>query len=164
MKCILLISAFLFISAVLSADETKPLFILQRNKNINELHYDVNIGTDGKINPKKPIVAYWIMLAEDGHREGFAIFEKRAYGFKCKYDKTKDVYLLVVNSFKKRVIEITGDINGVKTVILINEKPAYLDRLFITAKDSIPFPRVRSIELFGKNKITGEKVYEKIDI
>ena len=164
MKYLLLVFGFLFMSACALADQASPLFIIQRSKNINELHYDVNIGSDGKINPKKPIVAYWIMKAKDGHREKLGFFEKKAYGFKCKYDKSKGVYTLVIKSFKKREIEVSGDKQGVKAEIVIDGNPAYLEKLFINANNAKPAPTVKFIELFGNDKKTGKNVYEKIDI
>jgi len=165
MKYILLATLLLFTAAAgLYADQSSPLFIIQRDKNINELHYDVNIGSDGKINPKQPIIAYWIMKAKDGHKEKLGFFEKKAYGFKCKYDKSKGAYLLVIKSFKKREIEVTGDKQGVMAEIVIDGKPAYLEKLFIEASNSKPFPKVHSIELFGKDKKSGEKVHEKIAV
>jgi hypothetical protein len=146
------------------ADQVSPLFIIQRNKNVNEVHYDVNIGDDGKISSKKPVVAYWIMKAKSGQREKLGFFEKKAYGFECKYDKKKGIYRLVIKSFKKRAIEVSGDKQGVKAEIIIDGKPAYLEKLFINANNAKPFPKVSYIELYGKDKETGKKVYEKISV
>jgi hypothetical protein len=146
------------------ADQTKPLFIIRRTKNINEVHYDVNIGSDGKISPKKPISAYWIMAAKDGHREKLGVFEKKAYGFKCDYDKAMHGCRLVIRSFKKRSIEVSEDGQDIKAKMVIAGKPAYLEKMFITESEGAIIPKVRSIELFGKDKITGEEVHEKIDL
>jgi cytoplasmic iron level regulating protein YaaA (DUF328/UPF0246 family) len=89
MRYIVLVSIVLLIAANLLADQTKPLFIIRRTKNTNEVHYDVNITSYGKINSKKPVISYWIMLEKNGQKENIGFFEKKAYGFKCKYHKDK---------------------------------------------------------------------------
>jgi Domain of unknown function (DUF4833) len=164
MKYALLVCIFLFMVIDVFADQVKPLFIIQRTKNANEVHYDVNIGADGKLNPKQPVIAYWIMAAKDGHREKLGFFEKKAYGFKCRYDKTKGMCRLVIKSFKKREIEVFGSKEGATAEMVIDGKPSYLDKMFITESEGKPFPKVRFIELFGIDKKSGEKVYEKISV
>ena len=47
----------------------QPLFTISRSTNANVLHYDANFASPGKLDPKMPIVVYWIMLAENGRRE-----------------------------------------------------------------------------------------------
>ena len=164
MKHALIMSVILFVAANVLADQSKPLFIIRRTKNINEVHYDVNIGPDGKLDPKQPVVAYWIMSAKDGHREKLGFFEKKAYGFKCKYDTAKGMCRLVIRSFKQRQMEVSGTKDGATAEMVIDGKPAYLEKMFIAESEGKPIPKVRSIELFGKDKLSGKNVYEKISL
>jgi len=39
--------------------KTSPLFIIERNKNANVVHYDARLTADGKLDPKEPVIAYW---------------------------------------------------------------------------------------------------------
>src|ERR1039457_4263601 len=48
---------------------TQPLFIIERNKNANVVHYDAQLTADGKLDPKRPVIAYWVMLAQGGRRQ-----------------------------------------------------------------------------------------------
>jgi hypothetical protein len=48
--------------------KTSPLFIVERSKNANVVHYDARLTADGKLDPKEPVTAYWVLLAEDGRR------------------------------------------------------------------------------------------------
>jgi len=155
---------FVFMVPNLLADQSKPLFIIMRTKNTNEVHYDVNIDSNGKLDPKKPVTAYWIMAAKDGHRENMGFFDKKAYGFNCKYDKQKGMCHLVIKSFKKRQMEVSGTKDGATAEMVIDGKQAYLEKMFITESEGKPIPKVRSIELFGKDKLSGKKVYEKISL
>ncbi len=52
MKYMLFVLIFLLMAANVLAEQTKPLFIITRTKNTNEVHYDVNIGPDGKLDPE----------------------------------------------------------------------------------------------------------------
>ena len=49
--------------------KTSPLFIIERSKNANVVHYDARLTADGKLDPKEPVIAYWVLLAKDGRRE-----------------------------------------------------------------------------------------------
>ena len=65
--------------------KTSPLFIIERSKNANVVHYDARLTADGKLDPKDPVIAYWVLSAEDGRREELSWIEKKkAYGFDIK--------------------------------------------------------------------------------
>lgn len=149
--------------------QTKQLFYIARSKNANIVHYDANILPDGKIDPKKPIVAYWELLALDGHTANLNFLEKTVYGFECKYDKATGAYDLMINAFKKRektkrMIKVYSENNTVKAEITIDNKPAYLKELYVTVKDSFPLPKVESVEYFGVNIENNAPLYEKIKL
>jgi hypothetical protein len=44
-------------------------FTIQRRKNANVVQYDVQLSPEGKIDPEEPIIAHWVMLAEDGRKQ-----------------------------------------------------------------------------------------------
>ncbi len=41
--------------------QTEHLFVIERSKNANKVHYDVCIGDDGYPSGTEPVVAYWIL-------------------------------------------------------------------------------------------------------
>ena len=41
------------------------------------MHYEARLTADGKLDPKEPVIAYWVMRAEDGHREELTWMEKK---------------------------------------------------------------------------------------
>ena len=66
--------------------DTHPLFIIERSKNTNVVHYDARLTADGKLDPEEPVIAYYVMLAEDGRRKELSWIEKKmAYGFCLLY-------------------------------------------------------------------------------
>src|SRR3972149_1101371 len=83
--------------------KTNPLFIIQRSKNANVVHYDAQLTADGKLDPKEPVIAYWVMLAKDGRREELNWIEKKkAYGFDIKPDPSGNGYRMTVGACPKR--------------------------------------------------------------
>ncbi len=158
----IILALVLLINAADAFALSKPLFVIRRSKNANEVHYDVNIGPDGKIDPQKPVEAYWVLLAKNGGREELGAFDKLGYGFKCSYDDNVKAYRLVVKGFKKKDIKVVESPDGVSAVTDINGKPAYLSDIYINETEMIPFPIVHYLELTGKDAATGGKVVEKI--
>ena len=43
--------------------DRQHLFKIERSKNANIVQYDAQVGPDGKLLKKEPVVAYWIRLA-----------------------------------------------------------------------------------------------------
>jgi hypothetical protein len=79
----------LLASPAAAQTRTSPLFTIERSKNANVVHYDARLTADGELDPKEPVIAYWIRLAEDGRREELSWIEKKkAYGFTIKPDRS----------------------------------------------------------------------------
>lgn len=151
----------MFVSAAF-ANQPAQLFIIAHNKNANVVRYEANTGPDGKLNPAMPVKAYWLMLSEDGRKKELTSFDKKAYGFICTYDKNKGVYKLAIKSFKKRIINIVPGNKQFEAQIAINGKQSYLKKVYIDAAHAFVVPKVRYMELFGKDVITEKQNYEKI--
>ncbi len=143
--------------------ETQPLFTIERSKNANVVHYDARLGADGKLDPKEPVVAYWIMLAQDGHREDLNWVEKKkAYGFEIKPDPSGDGCRMTVVSAPDRQITVKMEGKVARAGMVIDGQPAVLEKMYIDSSDGVLGPKVHYIELHGKNVKTGEKRFEKI--
>jgi len=143
--------------------ETQPLFIIERSKNANVVHYDARLDADGRLHPKEPVVAYWIMLAEDGRREDLNWIEKqKAYGFDIQPDPSVNGYRLTVVSSPDRPITVKKAGEAVRAELVIDGRPAVLEKMYINSTDGLTGPKVHYIELHGKDIKTGEKRLEKI--
>ena len=61
--------------------KTQPLFIIERSKNANVVHYDARLTADGKLDLKAAAIAYWVLLSEEvagrnsaeSKRKGFTV-------------------------------------------------------------------------------------------
>jgi len=143
--------------------ETYPLFIIERSKNANVVHYDAQLTADGELDPEEPVIAYYIMLAEDGRRKELNWIEKKmAYGFDIKPDPSVGGYKMTMVAVPQGPITVKKEGNAVRAELVINGQPALVEKMYINASDGLPWPKVHYIELYGIDQQTGEKRFEKI--
>lgn len=132
-------------------DKGPTLFIIQRSTNANEVHYDVQVDADGKL-AEEPVVAYWIMKAEDGGREDLSFFERNmAYGFEVMPPGPDGEREMKLVAWEDRTIRLTKDEDSGKwrAVTKIDGEDAYLKRLYIETDEGGITPSVVFVDLFG---------------
>jgi len=142
---------------------TRPLFVIERNKNANVVHYEASLTADGNLDPKEPVVAYWVMLAEDGSRKKLNWLEKKkAYGIRFKQDGPPNSYTMTLAAAPQIPLAVkkTGEV--VRAEGVINGRQAVLEKMFIQAHNKFLGTKVEYIELYGKDLKTGEACSEKI--
>jgi len=162
---VLLIFALLFAPAILYADdpERQSLFRIERSKNANIIQYDAQIGPDGKLVKKEPVVGYWIRLAEQGQVKELTWVQRTfAFGFKAKYHSASDT----------ATVDMVADIGQPITVRRVNEEymatvdldgqASQLEKIFIQAHGKGIKVNVEYVEIFGKDLETGEATYARI--
>jgi hypothetical protein len=143
--------------------DSSQVFIIERSTNANVIHYDAKFGKDGALDPKEPVVAYWIMAAEDGRRQKLSGIEKsRAYGFTIRRDSSGQSYWMALVSQKRREIHIFQEGGKVRAVILIGGHKAFLRKIYVKTRRSGFFRTADYFELFGEDVATGEDCYEKV--
>jgi len=141
---------------------SRPLFVIERNKNANVIHYEANLTPEGELNPKEPVIAYWVLHAEDGRRKKLNWLEKKkAYGIKIK-PAAQDGYTLTLAAAPWLPMAVKKDGDIVRVEAKINDRTAVLEKMFIQAREKLLGPKVEYIELFGKDLLTGEACSEKI--
>jgi hypothetical protein len=143
--------------------KTQPLFIIERSKNANVVHYDARLTADGKLDPNEPVIVYWVLLAEDGRREELNWIEKKkAYGVHIKADLSVNGYKMTVMAVPQGQITVKKDGDVIRAEMVIDGSPAVLEKIYINASDGFLGPKVHYIELYGKDIKTGEKRFQKI--
>jgi len=151
------------VSTAFGSDELRrePLFKIERSKNANIIQYDAQIGPDGRLDAKEPVVAYWIRLAEEGQVRKLSWIQRTfAFGFHTHYDPATDTAPMEMAVDIDRTIEVVrdGDVYRAKTTI--DGAPSYLDRIYITAAKHGFLIRVESVDIYGRDMGTGEERYE----
>jgi len=158
---VILICVPMFLHA--EAPGRQALFKIERNKNANIVQYDVQIDVDGKLLKKEPVVGYWIRLADKGQIQELNWTQKTfAYGFNAKYDRNKDAVELDMKADIGRPITVRREGDVYRAVTLIDGSNAYLEKIFIHATGKGMSTTVDYIELFGDDKKSADKRYEKI--
>ena len=144
--------------------EKDMIFYIQKSFNTNTVVYAANFGDDGKLDPKEPVKVYWLRYQEQGQKRELKYVERKfGYGINSKPLKDKpNTYLFTLVSLKKMNFVISQDKNGkVKVATTINNKPAYIDRVFVTAEHVNILPKIFTVEVFGRELKTHNFVYEK---
>ena len=163
--CILLVSIGLSISPLtLLGDEPlrNPLFKIERNTNANIIQYDAQIGMDGKLLKKTPVVAYWIRLAEQGQVKKLSWIQRVfAFGFDVDLDDSREGVELTMKVDLGESIRIIREENQYRATVPIDGSPSYLEKVYVQASRKGLFVKVESIELFGKDMKTGEARRQK---
>ncbi len=143
--------------------KTSPLFIIERSKNANVVHYDAQLTADGKLDPKEPVIAYWVMLAEDGRREKLSWIEKKeAYGFTIKPDSSVNGYKMTLVAAPEQQITVKKEKGAVRAEAVIDGRPSVLEKMYINASEGVLGPKVQYIEVYGKDLQTGKERREKM--
>jgi hypothetical protein len=160
---VILLVYFYLSAPGLADDSYQHLFIIERSTNANVVRYDARIGKDGAFDPKEPVVAYWIMAAEDGRRQSLSALEKMvAYGFTIRRDSSDQSFWMTLVSQKRREIHIYQEGGEVRAVIPIGGQAAYLREIYVQVRESGLLRTVDYFELFGHDVVTGQDRYEKV--
>jgi hypothetical protein len=153
----------LLVAPAAAQTKTSSLFIIERSKNANVVHYDARLTDDGKLDPKEPVIAYWVRLAENGRRQELSWIErKKAYGFTIKPEPSVDGYRMTLVAVPWRLIIVKQEKDAVRAEAVIDGRRAVLEKMYINASDGLMGPKIRYIEVFGKDLQTGEQRREEM--
>lgn len=139
----------------------QPLFHIARNKNANIVQYDAALVAADRLDPKAPIVCYWINRATNGEREKLTPLERRAYGFEVRPEPGGS-WLVYLNATRDRAIRVVLWQGRWIAQVLIGGRSAVLTRIYVFADESAVVPRVRWVDLFGVDMITSAQLTERI--
>jgi predicted small lipoprotein YifL len=143
--------------------KTQSLFIIERSKNANVVHYDARPTSDGKLDPKEPVIAYWVMRAEDGRREELSWMEKeKGYGFDIKPDPSVNGYNITLMAAPQQQITVKKAGDTIRAEMVIGGRQAVLEKIYINASDGLTGTKVHYVMLYGKDLKTGGKCLQKI--
>ena len=139
------------------------LFRIARNKNANEVVYRAREARPGTLDRDEPLEAYWLMLAEDGRREGMNFIEKiMAYGFSAEPAREGSGFDVSLKAKKDRPLRLTVREGCPVALASIGGSQGVLRRIFVHATGQAVIPTVDYVELFGVDPETGGELYEKI--
>ena len=139
----------------------RELFTLGRSKNKNVVKYAVRTTRDGQLDHGEPVEAYWLMLAENGRREGLTWTEQKlAYGFSVS-KLTSESLSLHLTACPARELRVRKTESGYRAELTLAGQPAFLRRIFVRTEEGLLMPHVVSVEITGTNA-AGQTVSERI--
>jgi hypothetical protein len=149
-------------SSLALGQSTHKLFVIERSKNRNQVHYDARLGTDGQLDPKEPVVAYWVLLPS-GKRESLGWVErKKAYGFSIVLDKSGQFWRMKLVPAEDRPIKVYVKDGKARAEMTISGRAAYLTKLYIDSTEGVVLPTVNYVDLFGVDLANGASVRERL--
>lgn len=161
----LLTFALMTAPAVVCAAQTGPqsLFKIERSKNANIIQYDAQIGSDGKLLKKEPVIGYWIRLAEQGQVQQLSWVQRTfAFGFSAEYHRDSDTATIDMVADIGQPITVKRVEGKYLAVIDFEGQPSQLERIFIQAHGKGISVTVEYVEIFGVDLKSGEPTYGKI--
>lgn len=163
----MLLVAFLLVllggvSAEAAGSCPKHLFVIERSKNANIVVYDANRGPQGDLVASKPIVAYWLLNAEQGERKELNLIERqRAYGFEVKPGNTPGTFAMAFKADRKRRLTIRTLNHCPVMTGLIDGRDAILQKMYVKSNENSVTPKVEYVEFFGEDIATKKPLHEK---
>ena len=160
----LLLIAIIVTPASLYGDEPDrdALFHIERNKNANIVQYDAQVGANGMLYSKEPVVGYWIRLADQGQVKELTWIQKTfAYGFTVKLNKDENTATLDMAADLGRTILVKRDGEDYRAIADIDGVESYIDKIFIHATGKGTSTKVNYIELYGKDVNGQGEQYER---
>lgn len=150
-------------SALYGGELTRQgLFRIERNTNDNIIQYDAQIGLDGKLDSRQPVVGYWIRLAEEGQVKKLSFVQRKfAYGFKARYNAREDTAEIKMAIEIGRLLTVQRVADHFRALADISGKLSYVDTIYIRAHGKGVLTRVDYIELRGIDADTGDDRYER---
>src|SRR5580692_816017 len=108
-----------------------PLFTIEKSSNANRVQYEARVTADGHIDSRQPVVAYWIMAAENGRRQELNVLERaKAYGFTIRQEGL-DSYKLWVVSHREKEIHVFRDGGTVRAEAVIGGRVSLVEKIYI---------------------------------
>ena len=140
----------------------QPLFKIERSKNANIVQYDAQVGPDGKLLKKEPVVAYWIRHNEQGQIEELSWVQRTfAFGVKGKLEKGGESAELEMAADMGQPIRVIREGDTYHAVAPIEGPMSYLEKMYINATGKGIKVTVHYVEIFGKDMETGKDTYHK---
>jgi hypothetical protein len=150
----------------MAQERSVPLFTIEKSSNANRVQYDARMRADGHIDPNQPVVAYWIMGAENGRRQELNILERaKAYGFTLHRDGPDSYRLWVVSHREKEIHVFRAAAPGgftVRAEAVIGGRTALVEKIYIQMHKSFLLSLPDFGEMFGFDRETGEKRVERV--
>jgi len=133
------------------------LFVIQRSKNANEVHYHLRVDDRCHLASGAPVSAVWKLLEDSPEKtESLSTFDQMAYGIEDQTvaDNWVSFSLKALEQKRIKASATPTPQTGTCAPIAhtdINGQVAILERIYVQTEEKFPKPKVVYIDLFGKS-------------
>jgi len=147
------------------AAEGRRLFYIQRSLNTNTVVYVARLREDGRLEPRRPVAAFWRVFERGGRRSALTWAEARlAYGVRAE-PMGGGRFRLHLVSRPGRSAELYQDPGGgLHLEGTVAGRRAELICAFVQLEDDrAALPEVAYVDLYGRDLATGTLLHERIE-
>ena len=158
---LVLLAAVFCVSAF--AAVTHELFFIGKNTNRNIVRYDVRMTSDGQIDLRDPIDAFWLLNETNGSRSELSTIDRRAYGFSVR--NNDGVLTLVLRQVQETPITIKMKDSVPVAVIDVDGREIKLQNVMVQLRGGfMGVPRVEFYTLNGIDLSDGKEFSHRVDV
>jgi hypothetical protein len=146
-------------------NEPNQLFYVERSSNSNTVIYTANLDAKGRLDPDKPVIAYWRWYNRGGYIKQLNFAERMlAYGVKSvKHDGPNGAYSFKIAALPERTLYVGLDAKGSPEVFgKTGGRWARLAYIYLEVDDSGMLPDVPAMDFFGYDRTTGKPLREHV--
>jgi uncharacterized protein DUF4833 len=134
-----------------------PLFVIQRSKNKNEVHYQLTVDDRCHIATDKPVDAVWKLLEDSPEKtKPLTAVDRLAYG--VVHQKVAENWVTFqVKPLEERRVKATAlshpDTQTCAPVVQVEMQGQWvsLERIYVQTEEGLFKPKVLYVDLFGKS-------------
>ncbi len=144
--------------------QNASLFKITRNKDANEIFYNVKKLANGKLNGQEPIDVFWIKHVDSVRKEPLTYIQKKyAYGLSFISITDYEAKFKFV-SYDKRSFTLKKNKAGTYRVFTVSQnREVEVSKIFLHIHGgSFWFPKITAVELHGTDAATGASIKEII--
>ena len=141
------------------------LFFIQRSTNPNTVVYEARLRADGKLDPQRPIHAYWMRYYSTGERRALNFVEENfAYGPLAEADSGQPgTWAVRFAGYGARDIRLRLDASGRPMLLAeVAGRRARLVSAYLHVHEGRMWPSVTAADVYGVDLATGAALHERI--
>lgn len=145
------------------ATDPHLLFYVQHSINRSLIVYAARLGPDGKLDPDRPVEAFWRRFDEEGQKRQLNFFE-RVFAFGVSSRRIGEGrYAARVAGYRSREAIVDLDERGQPRALLrVGERTVRVVYAYAQADDVGFIPKIHHVDVFGYDLATGEAIRERI--
>ncbi|MBA5778743.1 DUF4833 domain-containing protein [Stappia sp. F7233] len=147
-------------------NDPDQLFFLQRSTNSNTVVYKARFLPDGRLDPARPIEAYWRRFNTSGEKKALGFLENRfAFGVRTQPVPGQDAYEVRFVAFPDRKALLVQQEPGKATITFkAGQRELALAYGYVDVDQSGVIDEVVQVRVFGHDKATGQPVSEIVPV